>query len=301
VTSPGGPLRFDGRVVVVTGAGRGLGRSHARLLASRGAAVVVNDLRGADGVVAEIERAGGTAVADDHDISRDADAAALTRRALDAFGRLDAVVNNAAISAGLPFADVTAEVFDRVLKVNAYGPFHVTRHAWPHLIASGAGRVVMTVSRAPVIGAPHLFPYAASKGAVLGMTRQLASEGVEHGIAVNAVSPSAFTEMSRQGKVAGLKRARMAEGLGIDPADDDGLVERSTGVVSAVVAWLCHPDCPANGEVFKAEAGDVNLITFVQTLGVRDPKLTPEAVRDRHGEITDVTDPAVLPPTWQPA
>jgi NAD(P)-dependent dehydrogenase (short-subunit alcohol dehydrogenase family) len=297
----GGLVRFDGRAIIVTGAGRGLGRSHARLLASRGAAVVVNDLRGASEVAAEITRAGGTAVADDHDIAGEEGAAALVAHAAGAFGRLDGVVNNAAISGNRDFTDVSSDVFDQIMKVNAYGPFYVTRHAWPHLIDSGSGRVVMTVSRAPVTGAPQLFPYAASKGAVLGMTRQLATEGIDQGIAVNAISPSAFTAMSKHSNVGSRKRARMADGLGIDPADDERLTDRSTAVVSAVVAWLCHPSCTANGEVLKSEAGDVARITFLETSGITDSGLVVETVRDQFAKIMDLADPTVLPATWRPA
>ncbi len=289
------PFGFAGRVVIVTGAGRGLGRSHARLLASRGASVVVNDLHGASDVVAEIVDHGGIAVADEHDVSKEDQAAALVDTAITSFGGLDSVINNAAISIDVPFPDLSSELFDRTIRVNVYGPFFVTRHAWPYLKKSGSGRVVMTASRAPVTGSPRLHSYAASKGALLGMTRQLASEGAEHGIAVNAISPSAFTELSRQGVASAFKRSLFARELGVDPSDDDMLLERSAAVVSAVVAWLCHPDCQVNGEFFKAEAGEVSRMSFVLAQGLRDPQLTIEIVRDNVDKILDLTDSAFPP------
>jgi NAD(P)-dependent dehydrogenase (short-subunit alcohol dehydrogenase family) len=291
------PMDFTGRVVIVTGAGRGLGRSHAKLLASRGASVVVNDLRGAAEVAAEIVALGGAAVPDEHDVSQEDQAAALVATAVDSFGGLDSIVNNAAISVDPPFAELSAEQFDRTIRVNVRGPFLVTKLAWPHLISSGSGRIVMTASRAPVTGSRKLHSYAASKGAMLGMTRQLASEAAEHGIGVNAISPSAFTELSRQGFAAAFKRSLFAKELGVDASDDELLMERSGGVVSAVVAWLCHPDCQANGEFFKAEAGDVGRLTFALAAGLKDPQLSIEAVRDNWEKILDMNG-ASYPPAY---
>jgi len=293
------PLGFAGRVVIVTGAGRGLGRSHARLLASRGASIVVNDLHGAPDVAAEIVGRGGIAVADEHDVSQEDQAAALVQTAVMSFGGLDAIINNAAVSIDVPFAELSPEIFDRTMRVNVYGPFFVTKQAWPYLKKSGSGRVVMTISRAPVTGSPKLYSYAASKGALLGMTRQLASEAAEHGIAVNAISPSAFTELSRQGFASAFKRSLFAKSLSVDPADDDMLLERSAAVVSAVVAWLCHPDCQVNGELIQAEAGGVSRLSFVLAQGIRDPQLTIETVRDNIDKILDLTDSA-FPQTFLP-
>jgi len=288
-------MDFTGRVVIVTGGGRGLGRSHAVLLAGRGASVVVDDVSGAGAVVDEITGHGGTAVAADHDISDADQAAALVDLAVTTFGRLDGVINNAAISIDRPFPQLSPEAFDRTMRVNVYGPYLVTKNAWPHLVRSGSGRVVMTASRAPVTGSRNLHSYAASKGALLGMTRQLAAEAAEHGIAVNAVTPSAFTEMSRLGPASAFKRSLFARELGIDSADDELLVQRSTAVVSAVVAWLCHPDCQVNGEFFKAEAGEVSRLSFAMSRGLHDPQLTTETVRDNVAQILDRTA-TVFPP-----
>jgi hypothetical protein len=294
---------FDRRVVVITGAGAGMGRSHARLLASRGAHVVVNDIRNAAAVVAEIEGDGGVAAADGHDISTESGAAALVETAVKEFGRLDAVINNAGIAVNRGFAETTWELFDRTLKVNTYGPFFVTKHAWPYLAESGHGRVVMVSSKTALMGgARDLVHYGASKGAMLAMTRQLAFEGVVHGITVNAVLPTALTGMTGDGgddlAAAAAKHAlapHMAERLGVDPSDGARLAERSTSVVSALVAWLCHPSCASNGEFFNVMAGEASRLTFAMGAGFRDPDLTIEAVRDHFDSIAGLGGSSLLP------
>jgi len=292
------PLSFAGRVVIVTGAGAGMGRSHARVLAARGARVVVNDIRSAAAVVDEIRAAGGEALADENDISTPEGAPRLIESALGHFGAIDAVVNNAGIPCGDPFPEVTWERFDQVQKVNAYGAYFVTQHAWPHLIASGSGRVVMIASKAAAIGAPHLSAYGASKGAILAMTRQIAAEGAAHGIGVNAVTPSAITQMSVRPHPLS---ARMAQWLGVDPADRAMLAERSAAVVSTVVAWLCHPDCGSNGEFIDAVGGQTSRLTFAMASGIADGDLTVETVRDRFDEILDMDGASILPTLFMPS
>jgi NAD(P)-dependent dehydrogenase (short-subunit alcohol dehydrogenase family) len=282
---------FGGRVVIVTGAGGGLGRAHARLLAARGARVVVNDVRNAAGVVAELAAAGGTAVADAHDIGTDEGARALIQTAAGAFGGVDALVNNAGIFPVCPFAEMTWEMFDRVQRVHAYGPFFATRYAWPYLIKSGHGRVVMTGAKAAIWGeTPDLTHYGTAKGAIFGMTRQLAREGAPHGIAVNAILPSALTG-------PGHPRAReLAERMGVDPGDRDATAERSTELAAAVVAWLCHPGCTANGEFIRARTGEVRRLSFTLSVGINDPAgLTVERVRDNFAAIMDWAGATILP------
>jgi hypothetical protein len=289
---------------VVTGAGAGMGRSHARLLAARGAHVVVNDIRNAAAVVAEIEGDGGVAAADGHDISTESGAAALVESAVKEFGRLDAVINNAGIAVNRAFAETTWDLFDRTLKVNTYGPFFVTKHAWPYLAESGSGRVVMVSSKTALMGgARDLVHYGASKGAMLAMTRQLAFEGAGHGITVNAVLPTALTGMTGGDgdgdlAAAAAKHAlapHMAARLGVDPSDGARLAERSTSVVSALVAWLCHPSCASNGEFFNVMAGEASRLTFAMGSGFRDPDLTIETVRDHFDEIAGLGDSSLLP------
>ncbi|WP_045877795.1 SDR family NAD(P)-dependent oxidoreductase [Pseudofrankia sp. DC12] len=282
-------LRFDDRAVIVTGAGRGLGRGYARLLAARGARVVVNDLRNAPEVVAELEGLGGKAVADGHDISTEDGARGLVQTAVDAFGAIDAIVNNAGVFPAMPFPEMTWDVFDLMQRVHIYGPFFTTRYAWPYLVESGRGRVVMVSAKATLWGETRdLTHYGTAKGAVLGMTRQLAMEGAEHGICVNAVLPSALTGVEHP-------RARwLAVQMGVDPDDRDAVVDRSTALAAAVVAWLCHPDCTVTGEFIRAQVGEVRRVSYAMTRGINDAGLTLEKVRDRFPEVLDPAGAAVL-------
>ena len=198
--------RFDGRVAVVTGAGRGIGRAHALLLADRGASVVVNDLGGSmDGVgedpgpaaavAAEIVAAGGAAIADSSDVATTAGSQALVEAAVERFGRVDIVVNNAGIIrwAGFPEADL--DNLERHLAVHVAGSFNTTRAAWPHMVEQGYGRVVMTTS-AGLFGLPDNLSYATAKGAVIGLTRSLTTAGAAHGIKINLIAPAAMTRMA---------------------------------------------------------------------------------------------------------
>ena len=252
-----GPVRFDGRVAVVTGAGRGIGRAYALLFAERGASVVVNDLGGSiegDGadagpastVVDEIFDAGGTAIADGNDVSTTAGAGALVAAAVERFGRLDILVNNAGIVrwAGLPEAD--ADNLERHLAVHVGGSFNTTRAAWPHLVAQAYGRIVMTTSTG-MLGLPANLSYATAKGGVVGMTRSLATAGRKHGITVNAIAPAAFTRMA-------------------GPATDE-VAQMSSDLVAPMVAFLAHESCPVTGEIYAAGAGRFARLFIAATPG----------------------------------
>ncbi|QHE73288.1 short-chain dehydrogenase/reductase SDR (plasmid) [Rhodococcus sp. WAY2] len=286
-------MRFDNQVVIVTGAGTGMGRAHALLLADRGAAVVVNDIRGAADVASEITAGGGHAVADTNDIAEPAGASALVQTALDSFGGLHGIVNNAGISIHAELLDITPELLDRTMRVNAYGPLFIAQVAWPHLQKSN-GRIVMISSMAAVSGSAHLAHYASSKGALLAMTRALAAEGANAGIGVNAVLPTAFTSMMRDTDgVAGAARLRvrnmMAEDLSLDFSDDEGLESQSTAIVSSLVAWLLHPDCTAQGEFFRASTRWTRRATYVMSEGIISKGLTPEDIRDNFARINDMS------------
>lgn len=293
-------LRFDDRVVIVTGAGRGIGRAHARLLAARGAAVVVGDLGArtdgsglegdspADAVVAEIEAAGGRAVACAADVSTEDGAQALVEAALANFGRLDGVVNNAGIIRTAAFTDVPDEEYQRHLDVHYFGSLRLCRAAWPHLQKSGSGRIVNTISQA-MLGNPMMTHYGSSKGAVFGLTRNLAIEGLGDGIMVNAVAPGAGTRMAEAG----------ADGL-----SDEILEYLRTALtpehVAPVVAYLLHPSCTVTGEVFNVAGGGVNRLALLNTTGITDPDLTIEVVADRFEDIMAIT-PQAIPQVILPA
>jgi NAD(P)-dependent dehydrogenase (short-subunit alcohol dehydrogenase family) len=246
-------FRFDGRVAIVTGAGRNLGRAHARLLAGLGAQVVVNDHGGtkegegsdtgpANEVVAQIKAAGGTAVADTSDVSREEGCHALVDAAVREFGRIDVVVNNAGISRFATFPEADAENLDRTLDVHVRGTWHTTRAAWPHMVRQGYGRVVTTTSTGMLGGLENL-AYATAKGALIGFTRSLSVEAARHGIRVNCVAPNAVTRPSTSAARPNITTS------GQDPARAQSM---RAGLVSPMVAYLAHESCPVNGEILVA-------------------------------------------------
>jgi NAD(P)-dependent dehydrogenase (short-subunit alcohol dehydrogenase family) len=197
---------FEGRVAVVTGAGRGIGRAHALLLAERGASVVVNDLGGsmegvgadsgpASVVAAEIAATGGAAVADTSDVASEAGAQALVDTAVARFGRLDILVNNAGIIRWAGFPEADADNLASHLAVHLGGSFNTARAAWPRMVEQGYGRIVMTTSSG-VFGLPTNLAYATAKAAVIGLTRSLNTAGAAHGIKINLIAPAAMTRMA---------------------------------------------------------------------------------------------------------
>jgi len=246
---------FDGRVAVVTGAGRGIGRAHALLLAARGARVVVNDLGGSMGgdgadaepastVTAEIVAAGGDAIADTSDVATTTGAQGLVDAAVEQFGRVDILVNNAGIIRWAGFPEADADNLERHLAVHVFGSFNTTRAAWPHMVEQGYGRVVMTTS-AGLFGLPNNLSYATAKGAVVGLTRSLTTAGAAHGIKVNLVAPAAMT--------------RMAGGADVAHMEPE--------LVAPMVAFLAHEDCPVSGEIYAAGAGRFARIFIAETEG----------------------------------
>jgi NAD(P)-dependent dehydrogenase (short-subunit alcohol dehydrogenase family) len=184
---------FTGQVAIVTGAGRGLGRSHAELLAARGAAVVVNDVAGAAPVAQSIAEAGGRAIASDDDISTPHGAAALVRGAVAAFGDVQVLVNNAAIGRFTTMDHATIGEYETVRRVGLDGAFYVTREVWPLMVKARYGRIVVTTSGNGLLGNPSSVTYAIAKAGVYGLMRALAIDGAELGIKVNGVAPMAYT------------------------------------------------------------------------------------------------------------
>jgi NAD(P)-dependent dehydrogenase (short-subunit alcohol dehydrogenase family) len=268
-------LGLDGRVAVVTGAGGGLGRAYALLLAERGARVVVNDLPGptpgastAEAVAEEILAAGGAAVASHDDITTPAGSRALVGGALSVFGRLDALVCNAGILRDRTLAKMAAEDFEAVLRVHLLGSALPAQAALGAMAERGFGRIVLTTSAAGLYGNFGQTNYAAAKLGVVGLLHALKLEAARHGIAVNAVSPWAATAMGR-----GVYAPATAERL--DPA-----------LVAPLVAWLCSPACPSTGEVIVAGAGAFRRVRVVEAPGTVIPApVTPEGVGERWEEI----------------
>ncbi|MGW1626867.1 SDR family NAD(P)-dependent oxidoreductase [Streptomyces sp. NPDC002172] len=282
-------LSFEGRVAVVTGAGRGIGRAHARLLAARGAKVVVNDLGGSmegDGsdagpaqkAVDEITAAGGEAVADTHDVSTPAGGQAIVDTAVEHFGRIDILVNNAGIIryAGLP--DIDAENLERHLAVHLVGSFNTMRAAWPHFVEQQYGRVVLTTSSG-MFGMDNNLSYAAAKAGTVGMARSAKLAGEPHNIKVNLIAPAAMTRM---GGGPEEEPAAAAPGMPYMPSD----------AVAPMVAYLAHESCPVSGEIYTAGAGRFARLFLASTEGyaheagpasVEDVVANWEAINDEKG------------------
>ncbi len=277
-------IRFDNRVAIVTGAGSGLGRSHALLLASRGAKVVVNDLgaslsgggrsrAAADAVVAEIRAAGGTALANHDSVAEPEAAARIVATALDAFGGVDILINNAGILRDKSFEKIPLEDFDLVLKVHLNGAAYVTKAAWPAMKAKNYGRVVVTTSAAGLYGNFGQANYSAAKAGLIGLMLALKEEGMKHNIKVNALAPIAYTRM-----LATIMPPAMEKKLSLD-------------VPSAAAAFLCSEACPVTGQILEAGAGHFALARLVRSKGVHlgaDGIATPETVAAQWAAIADL-------------
>ena len=266
-------LYFNDRVAVVTGAGRGLGRSHALELARRGARIVVNDVGGsvngdgssidaAQAVVDEIEALGGTAVANHDTVATSAGGQAIIDAALDAFGRLDILVNNAGIIRDKAFHKMDVSMIDAVIDVHLKGTLFVSQPAFTVMREHKYGRIVNTSSASGLFGNFGQANYGAAKAGIAGLTRVLALEGAAHDIAVNAIAPIAATRMTEN--ILGELTSRV-----------------SPESVSPVVAYLAHEQCAANGKVYSVAGGRVAEIFVAETVGAVLTELTPEAVRDQ--------------------
>ncbi|MBH0776723.1 SDR family NAD(P)-dependent oxidoreductase [Nocardia bovistercoris] len=250
----------EDRVVVVTGAGNGLGREYALLLARGGAKVVVNDLGGArdgsgsdsavaDIVVEEIREAGGQAVANYDTVATEEGAAAIIETALTAFGAVHGVVNNAGILRDKAFHKLDAAEWDLVTRVHLAGGFHVTRQAWPHLREQGFGRIVVATSTSGLYGNFGQANYGAAKSGLVGLVNTLAIEGARHGILANAVAPIAATRMTQ------------------DVATAEVLAELPAAHVAPVVGYLMSEECSDSGTVVVAGGGQVHRVQYFQSKG----------------------------------
>jgi len=282
-------LRFDDRVAIITGAGGGLGRSHALLLASRGAKVLVNDLGGAlDGsgssasaaqrVADEITALGGRAVANHDSVATAEGGEAIVQAAIDAFGRVDIVINNAGILRDKAFHKMNADFIDAVIDVHLKGALFVSRPAFALMRAQGYGRIVNTSSASGLFGNFGQANYGAAKAGLAGLTRVLAIEGAEHGITVNAIAPIALT--------------RMTEGILGDLA-----AKVAPETVSPVVAYLTNEECSVNGHIYSVAGGRIARIFVAETNGVVLKENTPEAIQAQWVEIDNVERTQLHEPT----
>ena len=291
-------LRFDDRVAVVTGAGRGLGRAYALLLASRGARIVVNDIGGsvtgegsgddaARSTVQEIQERGGEAIADSNDVAIPEGGQAIVDAALDAWKRVDIVINNAGIVRDSPFDEMTMERVQPLLDVHLKGAFHVTLPAWKAMREQKYGRIVNTTSAAGVLGAENMSNYGAAKAGLIGLTRVLAAEGADLGIKVNAVAPIAATRMLADAISSAGQRDDPAEQAILDDLVDQYVQKLDPALVAPMVAFLAHQDCPVSGEIYTVGAGHVARFFIGRTKGFYDPALSIENVREHLEEIRD--------------
>jgi NAD(P)-dependent dehydrogenase (short-subunit alcohol dehydrogenase family) len=281
-------ISFAGQVAIVTGGGRGLGRAYCLDLARRGASVVVNDLRSPDDdpaadVVAEIERAGGRAIACVADVSSADGAAAIVDAAVGTYGRLDAVVSNAGIMRNHFLESMTDRHFDDVVAVNLRGSFLLARAAWPHLRTT-KGRLVLISSAGGLFGLHACANYAASKAGVFGLLRALAIEGGPDGVVVNGVLPSGGPMASKDVPIP------QWDGYAPDPDTFAALGPRqSAESVVPLVVYLASDRCAAHGEAFSSVAGRVARVFVGLTPGwLGDETSTAEDVGAHLDEITDV-------------
>jgi NAD(P)-dependent dehydrogenase (short-subunit alcohol dehydrogenase family) len=272
-------LGFDGKVAIITGAGGGLGRQHALLMASRGALVVVNDLGGsvdgtgsdkgaADKVVDEIVALGGEAVADTNSVATAEGGEAIVQTALSAFGTVDIVINNAGILRDKAFHNMDESLVDPVLDVHLKGAFNVTGPAFRVMRENGYGRIISTSSAAGIFGNFGQANYGAAKMGLVGFTRVLAVEGARFNIAANAIAPIALTRMTED----------LLGDLGQKLQPD---------YVAPLVTFLAHESCDATGRVFSVGGGRVAEVFIGECQGFTDPELSPESVRDNWSTICD--------------
>ena len=278
-------VRFDGRVAIVTGAGGGLGRAHALLLASRGAKVVVNDLGGsrdgtgagsamADQVVQEIKNAGGEAVADYHGVDTAEGGEAITKTALDAFGKVDILINNAGILRDRAFHNLAEEDWARVLAVHLNGAYYASQPAFRVMRQNSYGRIVFTTSAAGLYGNFGQTNYSAAKLALVGMMNTLKQEGAKYSIKANTIAPLAASRLT-----ADIMPAAVLDQL-------------TPEMVSPMVAYLCSEECQESGSVFTAGGGYFGRAAIVESKGVfleTGADTTIEQVRDNIAKIKDMT------------
>ncbi|XP_035737736.1 peroxisomal multifunctional enzyme type 2-like [Vespa mandarinia] len=277
-------LRFDNRVVVVTGAGAGLGRAYALLFASRGASIVVNDLGGgrhgdgkssqaADNVVAEIQKNGGKAVADYNSV---VDGAKIIKTAINTFGRVDVVVNNAGILKDKSFAKMSEKDWDLIQDVHIKGAFKTTQAAWPYFCKQNYGKVIFTTSNSGLCGNFGQSNYSTAKMGLVGFAKTLAIEGAKKNICINVIVPTAASRLTE------------------DIIPPDLFKELKPELIAPIVFWLCHEKCNETGSVIESAIGWVRKCDIVRSPGCvlrtnLNDIVTPESVQKNWSDIVDMT------------
>jgi NAD(P)-dependent dehydrogenase (short-subunit alcohol dehydrogenase family) len=282
-------IRFDGQVAIVTGAGHGLGRGYARALAARGAAVVCNDVVAdrVDSVASEIRDGGGVALAEPTSVATAVGGTAIVQTALDAFGSIEIVINNAGQLRNSAFEDMPVEEFQAVLDTHLAGSFYVTQPAFRHMKAAGYGRIVFTSSAAGMFGGPWSANYGAAKAGLVGLCNVVALEGARHGIHANAVMPMALTGMNEGGPPP------------YSPEDLEDVMESLRPLaphltvehVAPLVVYLASSRCRETHRVFSVGAGHVARVFIGATRGWYAPgrePATPEQVEAALDAISDL-------------
>lgn len=272
-------LRFDGRVAVITGAGRGLGREYALLLGSRGCKVVISDnggsMRGdeiianpSDEVVAEIKAAGGEAIACAETVATPEGAKAIVQSAIDTWGKIDILIHNAGNVRYGTIAELSLEDFNSVTDVHFKGGFYLVQSAFPHMQAANYGRIVLTGSISGLYGSTPSVNYGMSKAGLIGLNNVAALEGGEHGIRSNVIIPNAMT--------------RMADGL-----DTSQYPRLTPDLVAPMVGWLAHESCSVSGELMVAGGGRMGRIFWTESKGAWLPDWTIEDVANNVEQIRE--------------
>jgi NAD(P)-dependent dehydrogenase (short-subunit alcohol dehydrogenase family) len=281
-------LRFDGRVAIVTGGGRGLGRAYAELLAARGARVVVNDpgvsMKGdgttedpAQDTVDAIRAAGGEAVANKDSVATEAGGKAIVQAALDAFGRIDILVHNAGNVRKSPLREMSHEDWHAVIDVHMHGAFNVVRPAFPLMCDAGYGRIILTASINGLYGNANVVNYSTAKAAMIGLSNVIAIEGAPHDVKSNLIIPAAVT--------------RMSEGV-----DTSAFPPMEPDMVAPAVGYLAHESCEMTGEMLVAMGGRIARAYVAETPGVYHSDWSIEQVAREIATIRDTSDPVVFAP-----
>lgn len=290
-------INFDGQVAVITGAGGGLGRTYALELARRGAAVVVNDLGGnvagegastsmADAVVEEIKADGGKAVANYDSVADSAGAEAIVQAALDHFGRVDIVINNAGNLRNAYIENVSDDDIDALHSVHFKGAMYVSRAAYRHMKAQGYGRILFTASAAGLFGNPDQVAYGAAKASQVGLTNLFALEGAAHGIKANALIPMAASRMAEK-----MDPEQLQQFVELNSAFGDAVTPE---FITPLVVYLVSKNCTATKSIYSAVAGRYARVVIGLTKGWLGPRDTPAAVEDVAAHFDEVEDRSII-------